>query len=281
MISKQEIISVATATHLLPTTVEKDYVLGWVLYGISKHRGLSKWVFKGGTCLKKCYFETYRFSEDLDFTVPKNTLYDKAQIQEALKEITEIVYQDTGINLLSKEIEIKESINKRSYKTYVAKLTYLGPLGLASRSQQRIKFDISNDEILLDQPDLREVFHSYSDAPSLPVKINCYSINEILAEKSRAIYERQGRARDIYDIVHIGRDFKQLINIEKTQLILKEKFKFKQLPEPSANLIISQIDFSQLEKDWQHQLGHQITMLPPAKSFYDELHSALTIFTRD
>ena len=31
---------------------------------------LSKsWVFKGGTCLKKCYIETYRFSEDLDFTV--------------------------------------------------------------------------------------------------------------------------------------------------------------------------------------------------------------------
>lgn len=27
------------------------------------------WVFKGGTCLKKCYFETYHFSEDLDFTL--------------------------------------------------------------------------------------------------------------------------------------------------------------------------------------------------------------------
>jgi predicted nucleotidyltransferase component of viral defense system len=26
-------------------------------------------VFKGGTCLKKCFFETYRFSEDLDFTI--------------------------------------------------------------------------------------------------------------------------------------------------------------------------------------------------------------------
>lgn len=26
-------------------------------------------MFKGGTCLKKCYIETYRFSEDLDFTV--------------------------------------------------------------------------------------------------------------------------------------------------------------------------------------------------------------------
>jgi predicted nucleotidyltransferase component of viral defense system len=27
------------------------------------------WVFKGGACLKKCYFETYRFSEDLDFSL--------------------------------------------------------------------------------------------------------------------------------------------------------------------------------------------------------------------
>ena len=38
--------------------VDKDYILGWV--------------FKGGSCLKKCYFETYCFSEDLDFTVINN-----------------------------------------------------------------------------------------------------------------------------------------------------------------------------------------------------------------
>jgi len=56
--------------NLAPNIVEKDYVLGWVLAGISNHEELgSNWVFKGGTCLKKCYFETYRFSEDLDFTI--------------------------------------------------------------------------------------------------------------------------------------------------------------------------------------------------------------------
>jgi predicted nucleotidyltransferase component of viral defense system len=70
MILKQEIISLATMLKLLPTTVEKDYVISWVLYGISMHSKLTKWFFKGGTCLKKCYFDTYRFSEDLDFTVP-------------------------------------------------------------------------------------------------------------------------------------------------------------------------------------------------------------------
>lgn len=55
---------------LLDTTVEKDFVLGWTLWGIGSDAKLSNtWIFKGGTCLKKCYIETFRFSEDLDFTV--------------------------------------------------------------------------------------------------------------------------------------------------------------------------------------------------------------------
>ena len=50
--------------------VEKDYVLGWLLWGIGANKSLWRLLdLKGGTCLKKCYIETYRFSEDLDFTV--------------------------------------------------------------------------------------------------------------------------------------------------------------------------------------------------------------------
>lgn len=50
--------------------IEKDYVLGWLLAGIEDEPALADtWVFKGGTCRRKCYYETYRFSEDLDFTV--------------------------------------------------------------------------------------------------------------------------------------------------------------------------------------------------------------------
>jgi len=34
--------------------VEKDYVLGWLLWGIASEPALTNtWVFKGGTCLKK------------------------------------------------------------------------------------------------------------------------------------------------------------------------------------------------------------------------------------
>lgn len=49
--------------------LERDYVLSWILAGISRHERLCETlVFKGGTALKKCYFGDYRFSEDLDFS---------------------------------------------------------------------------------------------------------------------------------------------------------------------------------------------------------------------
>ena len=41
--------------------VEKDYALGWLLAGVYQQADLADdWIFKGGTCLKKC-FEPYRF----------------------------------------------------------------------------------------------------------------------------------------------------------------------------------------------------------------------------
>jgi predicted nucleotidyltransferase component of viral defense system len=60
MIDRQEILEFVGEVGLDPNVVEKDYVLGWMLAGIAQHpRTRDTWVFKGGTCLKKCYFETY------------------------------------------------------------------------------------------------------------------------------------------------------------------------------------------------------------------------------
>lgn len=78
VIEKQEISELARELSLDLHVVEKDYVLGWLLAGIAANPELAEnWVFKGGTCLKKCYFETYRFSEDLDFTVTEEAQLDE------------------------------------------------------------------------------------------------------------------------------------------------------------------------------------------------------------
>lgn len=70
MISRRELDELRGEWSLDIGVIEKDHVLGWLLAGVAQHADLSQsWIFKGGTCLRKCYYETFRFSEDLDFTV--------------------------------------------------------------------------------------------------------------------------------------------------------------------------------------------------------------------
>ena len=91
MIDRREILDIASAFGLSPQVVEKDYVLGWVLAGIYQHAALTEnWIFKGGTCLKKCYFETYRFSEDLDFTLTDPSRIDQEFLGAIFREIGEL-----------------------------------------------------------------------------------------------------------------------------------------------------------------------------------------------
>jgi predicted nucleotidyltransferase component of viral defense system len=49
--------------------LERDYCLAWFLSALAESDLRNTLAFKGGTALKRCYFEDYRFSEDLDFTL--------------------------------------------------------------------------------------------------------------------------------------------------------------------------------------------------------------------
>jgi predicted nucleotidyltransferase component of viral defense system len=208
LIPKAEILRVAEETGLLATTIEKDYVLGWILFGIGQSEELAHWIFKGGTCLKKCYFDTYRFSEDLDFTLPQDVTYERESILASLGGVGTWVHDATGIEVPEEGITIEELRNSRGHTTYQARLTFRGPLGLPNQQRQRIKFDLTSDELLATAPHQRTVYHGYSDLPAPAPTVRCYSLEEILAEKVRALVERAGRARDVYDIVNLGRNFR-------------------------------------------------------------------------
>lgn len=55
-------------------TVERDYVLAHIIAGLGSLNGDHGLVFKGGTALRLCYFNDYRYSADLDFSVVKGDL---------------------------------------------------------------------------------------------------------------------------------------------------------------------------------------------------------------
>lgn len=59
----------ADVDRLTASAVERDYVLTHVLAAISDHDDRAQIVIKGGTALRLCHFESYRYSADLDFSV--------------------------------------------------------------------------------------------------------------------------------------------------------------------------------------------------------------------
>lgn len=112
MIDRREILEAASSFSLLPSIVEKDYVLGWMLAGINAHEELSEsWIFKGGICLKKCYFETYRFSEDLDFTLRNEDQLDEVFLRDAFEEIIGWVTDQSGLTVDAQSVEGRSTRN--------------------------------------------------------------------------------------------------------------------------------------------------------------------------
>ncbi len=70
MIPEAELRRMAATAGVDTMVQDLDYGLGWFLVGLfTTAAGPPPLVFKGGTCLRKCYFANYRFSEDLDFTL--------------------------------------------------------------------------------------------------------------------------------------------------------------------------------------------------------------------
>jgi predicted nucleotidyltransferase component of viral defense system len=271
VIDKREIIEAASALGLLPSVVEKDYVLGWILAGINAHPALAEsWVFKGGTCLKKCYFETYRFSEDLDFTLPDESQLDEAFLRSALREVVTWVADESGLAMPADQLAFDLYRNSRGRLNCQGKIGYRGPISptTASGGWPKIKLDLTADEQLVLPAVRREVFHPYSDRPEAGLWANCYAYEEAFGEKLRALAERT-RPRDLYDVVNLYRHSDSRPTAAVLRNVLEQKCAYKSIAMPTvASLAPNRGD---LEAMWQDMLGHQLPVLPPVVDFWDAL----------
>ncbi len=268
MLHKREILSIAQQASLIPHVVEKDYVLGWVLEGIYRHKDLvDSWIFKGGTCLKKCFFETHRFSEDLDFTLRQSEHLDTNFLKSAFSEIGAWVYDHTGIEFPANRQEFDIFRNPRGQFSCQGKISYKGPVS-STHALPRIKLDLTADERLVLPPVRVQIFHPYSDAPDNGIEVLAYDYVEAFAEKFRALAERT-RPRDLYDVVHLYRNTEALPESSRFIEVLRAKCEFKGIDIPSmADLEPHRAD---LEAGWSHMLEHQLPTMLPVASFWDSL----------
>jgi len=181
VIKPGEIQNKARAVGVRDQQIEKDYMLSWILQGISQHSTLSKTiVFKGGTVLKKVYFKDYRFSEDLDFTLLDDAITNE-QVFEWFTEVFEYIKEEANIPL---EIIDDNEHQDGGINFYIG---YVGPLG-GLGANKKVKVDISRSETLVFEPVLNNAFIDYTDQEEH--QLLCYALEEVLVEKLRSVMQR-------------------------------------------------------------------------------------------
>lgn len=269
MIPQRELANLRGQWSLEQDVIEKDYVLGWLLSGIAQHRDLARtWVFKGGTCLRKCYYETYRFSEDLDFTIIEGGPEEPEDLRRIFEQVAAWVQDASGIELVLDERSFRRARNMRGNPTTLGKIAYRGPNG--SPSLPKVKLDLTSDEILVAAPVMRPIGHPYSDR--LPFgEVLSYSIAELFGEKLRALAERC-RPRDLYDVVHLHRHPDLVGRADSVRRALEHKCKFAGIDVPSADTIRDSPFRTEIEQEWENMLGHQLPRpLVPFPAFWGTL----------
>jgi predicted nucleotidyltransferase component of viral defense system len=262
MILKREIESIAEEKKVPKSIIDKDWVLGHfidAIYSLPEYR--DKLVFKGGTCLHKCYFNDYRFSEDLDFTSndPEFVLDRKL-----LENIVGILNERTEIPA---HIQNIERLNFRDKLTgFSATIRYWGaehPRNQAPPTPQRwqtsVKIEVILYEKMIFPPEIRKVNHEYSDQLSVvATTIPCYSINEILAEKLRSLIQRSYTApRDYYDVWYLSNSD---IKLDWSSIVkaFHQKMEFKGLKFTGVDEMINNQKDKRLLGAWKNSLDLQV-----------------------
>jgi predicted nucleotidyltransferase component of viral defense system len=252
MIRREELGAIAKIKGLGLRLAELDYLQDVALLIIYREFG-GKLIFKGGTCLYKVY-GLNRFSEDLDFTAtkkfrPKDFFYRLPYFFSLLniKSTVKVERFESGMNIF---------------------LRTMGPLYDGKKeTAATITINISLRERVLLPPKIYTYAPLYSEIR--PFDIFAMDDKEILAEKIRAVYERN-KARDVYDVWYLlkVKDVNFDVGLVNKKLaIYKTKFKnerfFSKIEEKKsswekdlAGLVAGRLPgFHEVKKDIEKYVG--------------------------
>jgi hypothetical protein len=267
MIGKNEISSRAKAEGLRFDQIEKDHVIVWILYALSqselKPRG---WIFKGGTCLRQCYYSGYRFSEDLDFSCSE----ESGGVEEALRILREAAGWVQANALLG--VSLKEAQRSEGDSQVEIPVEYSRG-GPRRHGLPAIKIYLTFDEPILTQPETRLVRPPYSDLPPFPVI--AYSKEEILAEKTRALLQQQSkwpRPRDLYDLWFILCRKNETFKWETLLSLFAEKCRARNI-EPDTKLLVSPTLKNANARVWESQLQMLMREVPAFEEVWQDWSS--------
>ena len=249
--------------------LERDYLLSWVLAGVSQVPALrDSLVFKGGTALRKCYFGDYRFSEDLDFSalegVPQGEEMERL-VREACKNAVKLLDEHAPV-----EISCQRYTEREPHPEGQEAFAIRARFPWQSRLQTRVMVEVTMDERVLLPAERRQIIHDYGEPLDAEVKV--YSLEEIVAEKLRALlqqaelFERRGwsrsRARDYYDLWRVLGTYGDQMDLAGFDSILREKCAVRGVSFTGPDDFFHEAMLAYVEETWEQWLGPLVPGLP-------------------
>ena len=269
MIAQKKISQISNKTQqsggkkVPESVIERDYCLSWFLFGLAQLDFKSKIIFKGGTALRRCHYEDYRFSEDLDFS-----LTEEIQQDVILSEFTKIfiwVSDESGIKF---EHVRQEHPSDNTYTFYIS---YIGPLPGAAKE---VKVDVTFKETIITQNEEKQIIRTYEEYTDFisEAKIWVYSLEEVAIEKTCALFSaNRNEPRDLYDMYCLITEKK--LDISSLRSEIEQKMKFKGAPFQQRQGEFDKKE-PRLKKTWETRLSKQMTSLPEYDEVYREVKKA-------
>ena len=190
-----------------------------------------------------------------------NPEYIQAKIAEAVEAASEGPLQFL-------DFELRPRYGVKLFKGELLGFEVRIPFRLLSRTGNppKIKMDITlekYEKILLPLQE-RPILHGYSDSPRFSVvSVRAYSLEEILAEKIRSLFQRT-RPRDLYDIWFL----KNAADLASVARILRPKFEAKGV-EPDVHALQGRRPY--YERAWESNLSHQLRELPEFDDVWNDV----------
>lgn len=250
MIPHSHFTRIADKQDVDAKTVERDYVLTHVLAAIGRQPGNHGMIFKGGTALRLCYFEDYRYSADLDFS-----LQDDTNPQAALELVK------AALGELAQRIGLPHLAIAEDGKH----IEYVGPLG----KQRDLKLDVATDELIEETATL-PLLARYSDQPAVQVEV--YTLHEIAAEKLRCVIQRL-QARDLFDLNELF--VINALDVEETWPVFERKALHKDI-DPGRFSETFEKRMPQWKSRWETEMSEHLAGEPePFKTVERSVRRAL------
>jgi hypothetical protein len=246
--------------------VEKDYAIGHVLAALYTHPLLrDQLVFKGGTALRKAHFPGYRFSEDLDFSAAEGERDLEAFILEAAKVAERSLLEQGpfGVSLTRYPAGRPHVGGQQAFRLHVR-------FPWQSQALCSLKLEITTDEPVLKTPLRLPLLHGY-DEP-LEGELTCYTLEEVVAEKLRALLQTRAhlaergwarpRSRDYYDLWQLLCAREDAVDIEEAALLLPAKCQVRDVGFAGVEDFFSETTLQHARADWSGSLGRMVAELP-------------------